>query len=90
MKLEGLLLKRAAANQDIETILQIFSTHMPPLKVLVIKPWRICETPFTAPHTMRLETPDGSYHYTNGRFLLNGHYSDYRIVYHPHFHMDSV
>ena len=90
MKLEGLLLKRAAANQDIETILQIFCTHVAVLKAMGPKPWRICESYDASAHEMRLETLGGSFHYINGLFRLGGHWSRYRIVYHPHFHMDSI
>lgn len=90
MKLEDLLLKRAAANRDVETILQIFCTHVAVLKAMGPKPWRICESYHVLPSDMRLEAPGGSFHYISGRFRLGGHTSDYRIVYHPHFHMDSI
>jgi hypothetical protein len=90
MKLDGLLLKRAAANRDTETILQIFCTHMAVLKAIGPAPWRIYESYDISSREMRLETLGGSFHYINGLFRLGGHWSSYRIVYHPHFHMDGV
>jgi hypothetical protein len=97
MKLDGLLLKRAAANRDMETILQIFCTHMAVLRtnMAVLRtigpaPWRICESYDISSREMRLETLGGSFHWINGLFRLGGHWSSYRIVYHPHFYMDAV
>ena len=90
MKLEGLLLKRAAANRDIEAILQIFCDHLALLKSMGPRPWRICESYHVLPSDMRLETPAGSFHYISGRFRVGGHISDYRIVYHPHFYLDAL
>lgn len=90
MKLEGLLLKRAAANRDVETILQIFCTHMAVLRAMGLRPWRICESYHVRANDIKLETPAGSFHYVDGRFLRGGHCSDYRIVYHPNFYMDAI
>jgi len=90
MKLDGLLLKRATANRDIETILQIFCTHMAVLRTIGPAPWRICESYDISPREMRLETLGGSFHYIDGLFRLGGHWSDYRVVCHPHFYMDAV
>jgi len=91
MKLEGLMLKRAAAHRDANTILQIFSAHFsyfengPPVDW-----WRFRETRYVPDDEMRLETPFGSFDYTGGLFHVGIHICDYRIVCNPGFYQDFI
>ena len=94
MKLEDLLLRRAAANRDAETILEIFSSHLPALEEIRTKPWRVVKCPVVPPRGIRLTTPIGSFHYIDGIFYSGGYYSetssDYSITCNPNFYEDAV
>lgn len=92
MKLEHLMLKRAAANGDAETILEIFSAHLPTLEEIRTKPWRIAECPVIPPRGIQLTTPIGSFHYIDGVFYSGGYYSDsdYKITCNPNFYADAI
>ena len=92
MKLEDLLLRRAAANRDAETILEIFSSHLSALEEIRTKPWRVVECPVVPPRGIQLTTPIGSFHYIDGVFYSGGYYSysDYSITCNPNFYADAV
>jgi len=90
MKLEGLLLKRAAAAKDKAEILRIFSEHFSSLLTSCPEDWEIFQSRYIAADEVRLEMPGGSLHYADGRFYRGGWDSDFQIVYHRDFCRDII
>ena len=68
MKLDFLLLRDAAARQDIATIVRIFIRHFPKLAARQNREWRLARATWYPADRISLRTPDGQLVYADGRF----------------------
>ena len=83
MKLDFLLLTRAAALGDRSTILQIFAGHFPEVRYYcnMLNNWTIMQNGWMPAYYITLETPFGSFHCSRGQFYTGDHIGAYAIIY---------
>lgn len=90
MKLDRLLLKRAAALGDKSTILQIFFHHFPEISYQGTRFWSIGEDRFIPFDCIMLKTPIGSFRYSEGAFRTGIWIGSYCISYGRGFCRDAI
>lgn len=90
MKLDRLLLKRAAALGHKSTILQIFFYHFPEIRYQGTRFWSIGEDRFIPFDCIMLKTPSGSFSYSQGAFRMGIWIGPYCISYGRGFCRDAI
>jgi hypothetical protein len=68
VKLDFLLLRDAAAREDAETIMQIFTHHFPRLLSRLDRTWLFVTATWQTADQIAVKTPDGIYFCTGGQF----------------------